>query len=287
MVLKKIIYVKENQIMKKMELEVKILGINKDEFISKIKSLGAILKNETKQFLYTYDLPTIYGRFVDIKTQLKDHESKIKYDTAIEKLKLLFFELDNLLTEQDKNELNQIIGCDNVSCLCSKNNLISYLDNEKFFEFIKRFHNNQKKWIRVRQTNDKTTIAIKHILAPNQTTIQQMLETEIDVSNIKEANNFLEALGFSYKSYQEKERITYILDQYELDIDTWPGIPTYVEIEGKSESDLEYILNKLGYSMKDTVSCTADEVYEKYGLSMFDRRELKFDNDNQYHKKGE
>ena len=266
--------------MEKMELEVKILGINKNEFISKIKLLGASLKNETKQFLYTYDLPTIYGRFVDIKTQLKDYESEIKYDTAVEKLKLLFFELDNLLTEQNKKELNEIIGYDNVSCLCLKNNLISYLDDEKFVEFINQFHNNSKKWIRVRQTNDKTTIAIKHILEPNQTAIQQMLETEIEVSNIKEANNFLEALGFSYKSYQEKERITYILDQYELDIDTWPGIPTYVEIEGKSESDLEYILNKLGYSMKYTVSCTADQVYEKYGLSMFDKRELKFENDN-------
>lgn len=31
-----------------MELEVKILDINKDEFIQKIKSLGAILKKETK-----------------------------------------------------------------------------------------------------------------------------------------------------------------------------------------------------------------------------------------------
>ena len=88
-----------------MELEVKILDINKDEFIQKIKSLGAILKKETKQFLYIYDLPTIYGRFIDIKTQLKDNESRIKYDTALEKLKLLFFELDNLLTEDDKRKL--------------------------------------------------------------------------------------------------------------------------------------------------------------------------------------
>ena len=105
-----------------------------------------------------------------------------------------------------------------------------------------------------------------------------MLETEFEVPNIKEANNLLEALGYAYKSYQEKERIIYVLEGYELDIDTWPGIPTYVEVEGKSETDLENILNKLDYSMKDTVSCTADEIYEKYGLSMFDRREIKFEN---------
>lgn len=266
--------------MKKMELEVKILDINKDEFIDKIKSLGATLKKETKQLLYTYDLPTIYGRFIDIKTQLKDNESEIKYETALEKLKLLFFELDNLLTEEDKKELNKIIACDNVSCLCSEDNLIDYLDNNKLIDFINKFHNNSKKWIRVRQTNDKTTIAVKHILANNGSDLQQMLETEIEVSNINEANNLLEALGYVYKSYQEKERITYVLNKYELDIDTWPGIPTYVEIEGESEDDLKNILNKLGYSMKDTVSCTADEIYERYGLSMFDSREIKFENYN-------
>ena len=263
--------------MKKMELEVKILNIDKEEFINKIKTMGATFKKETKQYLYTYDLPTSYGRFLDIRIQLKDNESVLKYETAIEKLKLLFFDLDNLLTDKDKKELKKIIGYDNLSCLCSTDNLFDYLDNPKLDKFINRFHINPKKWIRVRQTNDKTTIAIKHILAPNDTNIQQMLETEMEVSNIKEANSILEALGFSYKSYQEKERISYVLDGYELDIDTWPGIPTYVEIEGKDEADLENILNKIGYTMKDTVSCTADEIYEMNGLSMFDKREIKFE----------
>ena len=136
--------------MKKMELEVKVLDINKEKFIKKIKSLGATLKLETKQFLYTYDLPTIYGRFVDIKTQLKDKESDIKYESALEKLKLLFFELDNLLTEKNKKELKTIIGSDNLSCICMKNNLFDYLNNKKLIYFIKKFHNNSKKWIRVR-----------------------------------------------------------------------------------------------------------------------------------------
>ena len=262
--------------MKRMELEVKILDINEEEFIKKIKSLGATFKTETNQFLYTYDLPTIYGRFIDIKTQIEDNESKIKYDTAIEKLKLLFFELDNLLTDKETKKVKEITGYNNLSLICMSKNLTELLNNKRLITFIKKYHNNQKKWIRVRQTNDKTTIAVKHILAQNKSNLQQMQETEIEVSNIDEANKLLEALGYSYKSYQEKKRITYILDEYELDIDTWPGIPTYVEIEGKSEKDLENILNKLGYTMKETVSCTADQVYEKYGLSMFDTRELKF-----------
>lgn len=262
--------------MKKMELEVKILDINKAKFIKKLESVGAIFKQETKQFLYTYDLPTIYGRYIDILTQLNNSESEIKYETSLAKLKLLFFEIDNLLKDQENNELESIIGYTNISELCNKENILEYLNNPKLLEFVRKFHNNPKKWIRVRQTNDKTTIAVKHILAKNETNLQQMLETEIEVSNIKEANNLLEALGYSYKSYQEKERTTYLFQGHEIDIDTWPGIPTYFEVEGNSEKDLEEVLNKLGYSLSESVSCTADEIYEKYGKTMFEKRDLKF-----------
>lgn len=68
-----------------------------------------------------------------------------------------------------------------------------------------------------------------------------------------------------------------MLDEYEIDIDTWPGIPTYFEVEGKDEKNLKKIVQKLGYSMSECISCTADEIYEKYGKSMFDKRELKFE----------
>ena len=262
--------------MGKMELEIKILDINKKEFIKKLESLGATLKQNVKQYLYTYDLPTIYGRYVDILFQLNNPESNVKYDTAIEKLKLLFFELDNLLDKKDKEYLKSITGFDNTLCLCDKENVLDYLNNNKLNDFIKQFNINPKKWIRLRQTNDITTLAVKHVLVPNQTKLQQMMETEIEVPSMKEANDLLEALGYSYKSYQEKERITYLFDNHEIEIDTWPGIPTYFEIEGTSEDDLENILNKLGYKLSDGVSCTADDIYKKYGSTMFENRELKF-----------
>lgn len=266
--------------MKKMELEVKVLDIDKEKFIEKIIKMGAVLKEETKQYLYTYDLPTIYGRYIDIITQLNNPESQIKYETAIEKLKLFAFEFDNMLNREQSDDLYKLIGYNSLSAVCQLNDILTYLNDEKLIDYIKQFHNNSKKWIRVRQTGDKATIAVKHVLAKNDSNIQQMLETEIEVSDVKEANCLLEALGFSYKSYQEKERITYMFENYEIDIDTWPGIPTYFEIEGKSEEDLTGVLKKLGYSFSDVVSCTADEIYQKYGKSMFDSRELKFDNEN-------
>lgn len=262
--------------MGRMELEVKVLCINEEEIINKIENLGGKFVEKSNQYLYTYDLPTIYGRFIDILTQLNNPESEMKKEVSISKLKLLFFEIDNLLTDENKEELESIIKTNNFTELLEKENLIEILNNKELVNFLEKFHNNSKKWIRLRKTNKRTTLTVKHILADNDTSLQQMMETEMEVPSIKEANDFLQALGYSHKSYQEKRRISYVLDNHEIDIDTWPGLPTYMEIEGESEEDLNKILNLLGYSMKDTVSCTVDEIYKNLGIDSLNIRELKF-----------
>lgn len=263
--------------MGQMELEVKILNVNKEDFIKKLEFLGANFIENSHQVAYTYDLPTLYGRYIDLLTQLNYPEDKLRFETAISKLKLLFFELDNLLNNEEKEKLHNLINANNFSSILSKDNFLEILNDNNLIEFVKSFHINPKKWIRLRQTNGKTTITVKHILLPNDTCIQQMLETELEVSDIQTANNLLESLGFSYKCHQEKQRISYVLDDHPIDIDTWPGLPTYVEIEGKSEEDLNKFLSKLGYSMSDTVSCTVDEIYAQHGISILDRRELRFE----------
>lgn len=262
--------------MKNMELEVKILDIDKEKIIKKIIENGGKFKEECNQYLYTYDLATIYGRYIDIMLQLEQHDSKLRKETALERLKLLAFEIDNLLSNEQKQNLKNIIGKCYFSEIINQNDVIEIWNTSEVLNFLSQFGNNSKKWIRLRKTNNTTTITVKHILANNNTNIQQMLETEMDVPSMEEANELLQALGFSYKSYQEKKRIIYELDEHEIDIDTWPGIPTYIEIEGKNEQDLNQILNKLGYSMKDTISCTADDIYKTYGINVLEKRELKF-----------
>jgi len=262
--------------MGKMELEVKVLDIDKEKFIKKLVNLGAKFLGDNIQILYTYDVYSLYGRFIDLLTLLNNPVSNIKHETNLSKLKLLFFEIDNLLKEEEKIELEEIIEEKDLTSLLTKENILSILNKKELKEFLSKYHNNDNKWIRVRKTNENVTICVKHILKPNESGIQQMLENEVKVDNVEEANSLLEALGFSYKSYQEKRRISYLLDEFEIDIDTWPGIPTFFEVEGNSKEEIEELLNKLGYTFSDTVSCTADEIYRKYGKSMFDSRTLKF-----------
>ena len=92
-----------------------------------------------------------------------------------------------------------------------------------------------------------------------------------EVANIHEANSLLEALGYSYKSYQEKERISYQFQGHEIDIDTWPGIPTYFEVEGTSEQGiivfnffLSCSVNRLSSSKKSNLSLASEVSYLTY-----------------------
>ena len=180
-----------------MELEVKVLEIDKDKLINKIISAGGEFVSEEEQHLYTYDLPTIYGRYNDLLLQLNEPENSIKYDVAIDKLKLLFFEIDNLLDNELKEDLQKITGKDSLEEVLNNSNLLEILNDSRLKSFISKFRNNENKWIRLRTSNNKTTLTVKHILAPQKDTIlQQMKETEMVVPSREQANDFLEAIGF-------------------------------------------------------------------------------------------
>ena len=98
------------------------------------------------------------------------------------------------------------------------------------------------KWIRLRTDGNKTTLAVKQI---NKETIDGTEETEVEVSDFEETNKILNSLGFFEKGYQENKRTRYVLNGIELDIDTWPYIPTYLEIEGKDSKDVEKMIELL------------------------------------------
>ena len=273
--------------MSNMELEMKILNVNEKALCDKIKDLGGKYISTSKQFLYVYDFMYINQRYLANLYEFNDEPSEYRKNIILNKFKNLFFEIEQLL---DDNDLKYLKDSFNISSLSnifdlSFNKVNDILNNSDFINFITKFKKTPNKWIRLRKTieeNDNkelletTTLVIKHILKDDNSGIQQMKETEIQVNSIEEANELLEDLGFAYKSYQEKIRVKYILNDHEIDIDTWPGLPTYFEVEGKDKKDLENILNLLGYSFEDAVSCTADALYKEIGIDINNMKELKF-----------
>ena len=273
--------------MSNMELEMKIKNVDEKELAQKIEKLGGKYISTSKQFLYVYDLMYINQRYKADLYEL-DHETiEIRKNINFKKIKNLFYEIDQLLTNKDigssEKELN-IYNLSNIFKLETKN-IEKMLKDTKLINFIDKFEMTTKKWVRLRKTveekankeiKETTTLTVKHILRNDKSGIQQMKETEILVNSLEETNELLENLGFAFRSYQEKKRTKYILKEHEIDIDTWPKLPTYFEVEGKNKEDLSNILNLLGYSFEDAVSCTVDEIYKEIGMDINNMRELKF-----------
>lgn len=129
------------------------------------------------------------------------------------------------------------------------------------------------KWIRLRTNGEKTTLAMKQI---EKDTLDGTKELEFEVDNFESANEFLERLGFFHKGYQENKRIQYQLEGVEIDIDTWPMIPTYMEIEGNNKEEIQRVIEKLQLQNKQITSDGVKKIYHKYGINLEEYNLLKF-----------
>ena len=129
-------------------------------------------------------------------------------------------------------------------------------------------------WIRLRDEGDKVTLAYKHVMDDG---IDGTRESEIIVDDFDKTDIILNKLGFFKSLYQENKRISYILDGVEVELDFWPKIPAYIEIEGKSVEEVERVVKLLGFTLEQTTSINTRYVYEKHGIDIEKLKELKFD----------
>lgn len=95
-------------------------------------------------------------------------------------------------------------------------------------------------------------------------------ETDIVIDDFNAMHKALISLGLTnYKGYK-KRRERYKIGKYQYEIDKYPQIPHFVEIEAKSESaakakkELEKAVKILGYTMKDTKPWNGFEVHKHY-----------------------
>ena len=101
----------------------------------------------------------------------------------------------------------------------------------------------QNGWIRVRDEGDKITLSYKRL---ENRTINGTKEISVVVDSFDDTCKFLESVGFNCFTVQETMRESWILDEAQIEIDTWPWIPPFVEIEAKDESTLIKVANKIG-----------------------------------------
>ncbi len=116
-------------------------------------------------------------------------------------------------------------------------------------------------WVRLRDEGDKITLSYKQL---NDRTLHGTKEITVTVDNFDVVSSLLRIINFKQKAYQETKREKWLLNGSEITIDTWPWIPTFVEIESPNEQTIKDIAVKLGYDWKDALHGSVETAYQKY-----------------------
>lgn len=141
--------------------------------------------------------------------------------------------------------------------------------------FENRVLKSQHSWIRLRDEGDKITLTLKQV--SDASTIRGTKEIEIVVDHFKKTEQFLEAIGLEKKRYQENYREEWQLNDIKFDFDTWPDIPTFLEIEGLDEESVRLAAEKLGFDYKKAKFGSIDGIYlEEYGRDILTENTLLF-----------
>lgn len=149
---------------------------------------------------------------------IKKVNKPYEFEICRNKLQGVLNEVDNLTTDEEQRKIEGTASTRYLVDLLNRTNNEDLLDsfsnkssNKSIVEIIKQYGINPNKWVRVRETNERTIITIKHILNPDlqkdsKGEKQRVMETEMEVPSIEEANSILEQLRFSFRNYQEKNR---------------------------------------------------------------------------------
>lgn len=116
-------------------------------------------------------------------------------------------------------------------------------------------------FIRVRDEGNRIVLTYKNHL---NSTLTGTEEINVEVSDYESTIAILKAGGLQPKSEEDSYREEWLLDDVEIDIDTWPWIPSYVEIEGPSEEKVRKVSEQLGFDMNEAIIGSVDEVYKLY-----------------------
>ncbi|WP_037464226.1 CYTH domain-containing protein [Shimazuella kribbensis] len=130
-----------------------------------------------------------------------------------------------------------------------------------------------QQFIRLRDTGFETTLTYKEIKHDG---IDGTDETEIVVDDFDRTDELLSRLGYQTKWYQENHRNSFLLSGARLEIDQWPMIPPYIEIEADSYEEVIRVAQMLGYRQDQLVGENTLKIYAHYGIDLKKIEDLRF-----------
>ena len=134
-------------------------------------------------------------------------------------------------------------------------------------------------WVRLRDEGDKVMLSFKQRLGMqgNSGNDDGMYESETEVGNFDATADILRKIGLTDKFYFENKRTRYVLDGVEFDIDEWPLLSPYLEIEAKSWNDIDKAVALLGFNKEDAKKFSTTQIYALEGINDKDYQIMTFD----------
>ncbi len=96
---------------------------------------------------------------------------------------------------------------------------------------------------------------------------RQSQEVCLGIDDTRQAGQLLLALDLEHYAHQEKDRTSWQYMQWRFDLDRYPNMPAYLEIEGESHEHVTEAIELLGLSNHTAISEGERKlISERYGL---------------------
>jgi adenylate cyclase class 2 len=116
---------------------------------------------------------------------------------------------------------------------------------------------------RVRDEGDVVTMSAKYAAVNNEIASQK--EAQIVIDSFESGVLILDSFGLHKTDYQENARETWTVgDGVLVELEEWPELPTYIEIEGKTEQDIHTVADQLGLEWVTHTTDSTDKLYMKH-----------------------
>ncbi len=104
-------------------------------------------------------------------------------------------------------------------------------------------------------------------------TARKHKEINFTTTDPEKLSDLFQEIGLEKYAHQEKDRTSFALKDWSFDIDQYPGMPAYLEIEGTSEVYVKEGISMLGLEKNKTwAKGERILIQDTYGLNWYDMR---------------
>jgi adenylate cyclase class 2 len=103
--------------------------------------------------------------------------------------------------------------------------------------------------------------------------IRKHKEINFKIGEPEKMADLFEEIGLEKYARQEKDRTSFIYKDWQFDLDQYPGMPAYLEIEGKDEASIKEALALLGLEKNKTwAKGERILIQDTYGLDWYNMK---------------